>query len=50
MAQRIRRQKNRKKVKGVAIKKNSDTMRKVTKNYGGNVLVTTYKKKDGNED
>lgn len=46
MGQRVRRQKNRKKVKGVAIRKNSNTEleQKVTK-YGGGVRVVTYKKK-----
>lgn len=46
MAQRVRRQKNRKKVIGVAIKKNNNpnVVRTVTKKYG-NVKVITYKKK-----
>lgn len=55
MAQRIRRQKNRNKVKGVAIKKNKkpNVERKITVRYG-NVKVTTYgknknKKRDSNE-
>lgn len=50
MAQRVRRQKNRKKVKGVAIKKNNNenTVRTVTQKYG-NVKVTTYKKKGEND-
>lgn len=57
MAQRIRRQKNRNKVKGVAIRKNNNPNvgRKITVSYG-NVKVTTYgrnknknKKRDENE-
>lgn len=46
MAQRVRRKKNRKKVIGVAIKKNNNpnVVRTVTKKYG-NVKVITYKKK-----
>lgn len=51
MAQRVRRQKNRKKVKGIAIKKNvnSNNSRLVTKSYGGGVKVTTYKKEGKND-
>lgn len=51
MAQRVRRQRNRKKVVGVAIKKNNnpDTIRTITKKYG-NVKVTTYKKKGDEND
>lgn len=46
MAQRVRRQRNRKKVAGVAIKKakNPESVRTIKKQYG-NVTVTTYKKK-----
>lgn len=51
MAQRVRRQKNRKKVIGVAIKKtqNPNVVRKITKNYG-NIKVITYKKENGDDD
>lgn len=47
MAQKVRRQKNRNKVKGVAVKKNKnpDAVQKVTRIYGGGVTVVTYKKK-----
>lgn len=46
MAQRVRRKKNRNKVKGTAIKKNKDqdAVQKVTRTYGGGVTVVTYKK------
>lgn len=46
MTQKGRVNKNRKKVKKIAVKKNKDpdSVRKITHTYGGGVTVVTYKK------
>lgn len=52
MTQKARLKKNRKKVKGIAVKKNKDqdAVQKVTRTYGGGVTVVTYKKRGSKND